>query len=137
MAVLEWEELVVSMVHELPQPVSQETALDGRTVLVGGDPGEVVVQLTQSVASVAEFAVEWQGPNDPVTRPIPFGRIHWRRFESVDTLAILRALIAACRGSRRAKYRVCRLCEKVKPPEAMHDEDVCQACAQERLGIVY
>jgi hypothetical protein len=135
--VLEWEELLASMLHELPQPVSQETTLDGRTVLVAGDPGEVVVQLTRTSASVAEFAVDWEGPNDPVTRPIQFGRILWRRFEGVDALAVLRALVAACRGSRRAKYRTCRMCETLRPPESMHDEEVCQACAQKHLGIVY
>jgi hypothetical protein len=137
MAVLEWEELLVSLTHELPQPVAQETGLDGVTVLVGGDPGEVVVHVTRSSVTVSEFAIEGDGPHHPVTRTILFGRIQWRRLDGVRALEILRALIFEARQSRHGKYRTCRYCEAVKPPESMHDEDVCQACAEEHLGIVY
>jgi hypothetical protein len=137
MAALEWEELLVSMIHELPQPVNQETGLDGATVLVGGDPGEVVVRLTRSSAAVSEFAVQWQGPYEPITRPILFGSIRWRNLDSIHALMILNALILSARESRRAKYRTCRFCETVKPPEWMHADDVCQPCAEKHLGIVY
>jgi hypothetical protein len=137
MAVLEWEELIVSLAHELPQPVAQETGLDGTTVLVGGEPGEVVVRATRSSVAVHEFAVEWQSPHEAVNRPILVGTLRWRRLDGVHALAVLRGLIAAARESRRARYRSCRLCESLKPPESMHDEDVCQACAQRHLGVTY
>jgi hypothetical protein len=130
MAVLEWEELLVSLTHALPQPVEEETALDGSTVLVGGDPGEVVVRVTASSVTVFEFAVRWEGPRSPVTRPIAFGRIRWRRFDSVRALQVLTALILEARESRRAKYVACLSCERLTAPEQMYDGDLCQACAR-------
>jgi hypothetical protein len=134
---LEWEGLLTSVVHELPQPVDQETARDGSVVLVGGDPGEVVVRLTRSAVSVSEYAVEWQGPHDPTVRPIAFGVLRWRRMPEVHTLAALQTLLRAARESRRAKYRTCGYCERSIPPEALHNDQVCQECAQKHLGIVY
>lgn len=127
---LAWEALVASLTHELPQPVKQETALDGATLFVGGDPGEVVVRLTDDVLTVSEFAVEWQGPSMPVTRPIELGRFHWAWLPGVEAMRVLLALIEAARQSRRLKYRLCRICERAKPPEAMHDSEVCQTCAE-------
>jgi hypothetical protein len=137
MAALEWEELLVSMSHELPQPVKQEPGLDGAVILVGGDPADVVVRLTRSSAVVSEFAVDWEGPHEPVTRPIRFGSLRWRQLDSAQALLVLNTLILAARESRRAKYRTCRFCESVKPPEWMHADDVCQACAETRLGVRY
>ena len=134
---LEWEGLLTSVAHALPQPVEQETARDGSVVLVGGDPGEVVVRLTRSAASVSEYAVEWQGPHDPAVRPITFGVLRWRRMSEVDALAALQTLVRAARESRRSKFRTCGYCERSTPPEALHDDQVCQECAQNRLGIVY
>ena len=134
---LEWEGLLASVAHELPRPVEQETTPDGATVLVGGDPGEVVVRLTRSSASVAEYAVEWLGPGEPAVRPIAIGTIRWRRTTEIHALSVLRTLVQAARESRRAKYRVCGYCEKETPPEWLHDERTCQSCAQAHLGVVY
>jgi len=134
---LEWEALVASVVHELPQPVEQEAARDGSLVIVGGEPGEVVVRLTRSTATVSEYAVEWVGPNDPVVRPVTFGTVHWRRMPEVDAILALRTLIRAARDSRRSKYTQCRNCDRMTPPESMHDDEVCQDCARQHLGVVY
>jgi hypothetical protein len=127
---LAWEALIASLVHELPQPVKQETALDGATLFVGGDPGEVVVRLTDAVLTVSEFAVEWPGPGTPATRPVELGRIHWQWLPGVEAMRVLLALIEAARQSRLLKYRRCSVCEQVKPPEWMHDGEVCQNCAE-------
>jgi hypothetical protein len=134
---LEWEGLLTSVAHELPQPVEQETARDGSVVLVGGHPGEVLVRLTGSAVSVAEYAVEWQGPHDPAVRPITLGVLRWRRMPEVPALAALQTLVRAARESRRAKYRTCVYCERITPPEALHDNQTCQECAQKHLGVVY
>jgi hypothetical protein len=127
---LAWEALVASLAHELPQPVKQETALDGATVFVGGDPGEVVVRLTDAVLTVSEFAVEWPGPHTPVTRPIELGRVHWPWLPGVEAMRVLLVLIEAARQSRLSKYRRCGMCEQVRPPEWMYDGEVCQTCAE-------
>jgi hypothetical protein len=133
---LEWEGLLTSVTHGLPQPVEQETARDGSVVLVGGDPAEVVVRITRSAVSVSEYAVEWQGPHDAAVRPVAFGTLRWRRMPEVHALAALQTLLRAACESRRAKYRTCGYCERNTPPEALHDDQVCQECAQKHLGIV-
>ncbi len=126
---LAWEALVASLANELPQPVRQETALDGGTVFVGGDPGEVVVRVTDAVLTVSEFAVEWVGPRTPATRPVEIGRVRWDWLPGVESMRVLLALIEAARQSRRSKYRRCPVCEQMRPPEWMTHEDVCQSCA--------
>ena len=87
--------------------------------------------------TVLEYAVEWEGPHHPVTRPITLGTVNWKQLPGVDTIRVLEALINAARESRRSKYRPCRICEETKPPEGMHDEEVCQRCAEQHLGAVY
>jgi hypothetical protein len=134
---LEWEGLLTSVTHELPAPVEQETVSDGSVVLVGGRPCEVVVRLTRSTATVSEYAVEWQGPHEAVVRPIVLGTLHWRRMPEVHGLAALQTLIRAARESREAKFRTCRFCGTSAPPERLHDEETCQACAETHLGVVY
>jgi hypothetical protein len=126
---LEWESLQVSVTHELPQPVEQDHVRDGSLVLVGGHPGEVIVRLTRLRATVAEYAVEWDGPHDAVVRPITFGTVHWRRMPEVHAILALQTLIRAARDSRRSKYRQCRVCDLLTPPEALTADDECQECA--------
>jgi hypothetical protein len=128
---LEWENLLVSVTHELPQPVEQDHARDGSLVLVGGYPGEVVVRLTRARAVVSEYAVEWDGPHDGVVRPITFGTLHWRRMPEVHAILTLQTLIRAARDSRRSKYRGCSACDRLTPPEALTEEDVCQECGRQ------
>lgn len=125
---LEWEALVVSIAHELPQPVVQESVGDGSIVFVGGRPGEVVVRLTRSTATVAEYAVDSSAPHDATPRPIVFGSVRWRRMPEVHAIASLNTLIRAARDSRRAKYRTCLSCQRPTAPEAMFDADLCMEC---------
>jgi hypothetical protein len=127
---LEWESLLVSMTHELPQPVAQDHVRDGSLVLVGGHPGEVVVRLTRMRATVSEYAVEWRGPQDAVVRPVAFGTVHWRRMPEVRAILALQTLISAARDSRRSKYRRCLVCDLLTPPEALTEDDTCQECAR-------
>jgi hypothetical protein len=125
---LEWESLLTSVAHELPQPVAEEAVRDGSIVLVGGDPAEVVVRLTRSMAAVSEYAVEWDGPQETVVRPILFGTLQWRRMPEVHALASLNTLIRAARDSRRSKYVVCARCERAMPPERMFEDGTCVDC---------
>jgi hypothetical protein len=132
---LEWEALLTSVRHELPQPVAEQAVRDGSVVLVGGDPGEVVVRLTRSVASVSEYAVEWDGPDDLVVRPVLFGSVRWRRMPEIHALASLNALIRAARDARRARYLPCVRCQRATAPERMFEDGVCVECgADGRIG---
>jgi len=125
---LEWEALLVSLRHELPQPVREEAAGDGSILLTGGDPAEVLVRLTRGVATVSEFGVAWAGPNDPVVRPIVFGTVHWRRMPEVHALSCLGSLVRAARDARRAKYEPCGACGRPTAPERLYDDGVCADC---------
>jgi hypothetical protein len=52
-------------------------------------------------------------------------------------MSVVATLIDAARESRLGKFRVCRFCNGRTPPELLHEDDVCQACAQQHLGVVY
>ncbi len=134
---LQWEDLLASVKAALPQPVREETAPDGSFLFTAGEPGEVIVRLTDSSATVSEFAVEWEGPHTPVPKPIRFGRLQWKDIPAERAISLLVSLIDAARESRRSKYRRCHMCDETKPPEWMHGDDVCQDCAQNHLGVVY
>ena len=127
---LEWEQLLVSLRHGLPQPVREDVALDGSTMMIGGDPPEVIVRVTGSSLTVSEFAVEWPGPHDVVPSPVELGTLIWPLLPGVQAMRIVAALIAAARDLRRSTYTECRLCERSLPPEAMRDGEVCLRCAQ-------
>lgn len=129
---LQWEALLTSVRHELPQPVLEEAGRDGSVLLLGGDPPEVVVRLTRSTARVSEYEVEWDGPHDPVARPILFGSVQWRRMPETYCLAALNTLIRAARDSRRSKYVVCASCERATAPEQMLEDGLCPECAASR-----
>ncbi len=43
----------------LPQPIRESEGLDGSLTMVGCDPGEVIVRLTDDELSVSIFSVRW------------------------------------------------------------------------------
>jgi hypothetical protein len=128
---LEWEALLTSVRHELPHPVVEEAVRDGSVVLIGGEPGEVVVRLTRSMATVSEYGVEWNGPDDLIVRPVLFGSVQWRRMPEIHALASLNALIRAARDARRATYRACARCQRLTAPEKMFDDGTCLECEED------
>jgi hypothetical protein len=121
----------------LAAPVREETQLDGSVVMVGGDPGEVIVRVGAAKVSVAVFSIRWEGPHTPVVRPIHFATLSWRRLPASTLMMTLHGLIRAAREVRTAKYRRCERCGEMNPPEWMHDEKTCQSCAEQHLGVVH
>jgi hypothetical protein len=121
----------------LPTAVREEMQLDGSLVLVGGDPGEVVVRVRGSKVWVAVFAVVWNGPHTPVMRPKAIGSLNWRRLPASRLTRGLHNLIESARELRLAKYGKCERCGEKKPPEWMHDDNTCQSCAERYLGVVH
>ena len=117
--------------------IREETQLDGTIVMVGGDPGEVIVRVGRSKVSIALFRVSWDGPHTPVVRPINFATLNWRRLPASTLKMTLHGLIIAVREVRTATYRRCERCGKTKPPEWMHDQQTCQSCAERYLGVVH
>jgi hypothetical protein len=124
-----FEEWLAFISTHLPQPVSQDVAPDGSTYFTGGDPGEVIVRLTRSTVTVWEYALGGEPPNPPVVQPLRVGSVVWRRIPNANALSVVRSLIEAARASRRSKFVLCPGCERHIPPELMHDDEVCQACA--------
>jgi hypothetical protein len=47
----------------LPVPVREATHLDGSLVMIGGDPGEIVVRVSGDKLTVSSVSVRWEGPH--------------------------------------------------------------------------
>jgi hypothetical protein len=131
------EYLLQEILELLPDPVREETQLDGNFVLVGGDPGEVIVRISGSKVSIAVYSVRWEGPHTPVTRPKQLATLKWKRFPAARMMVTLHGLISTAVEIRRAKYRKCERCGETKPPEWIHDKQTCQSCAEKHLGVVH
>jgi hypothetical protein len=132
-----YEELLAFIAAQLTQPVEQQEDDESAIVFTSGDPGEVIVKLTASQVAVAEFAVSWHTPHTPVVEPIAIGIVNWTRISPEATMRAVKALIAAAREARLAKFSECRSCERSLPPEWMHTEDLCQGCAEPEMKIVH
>ena len=59
---MERESLLRELRELLAAPVHEETQLDGSIVMVGGDPGEVIVRVGAAKVSIAVFSVRWNAP---------------------------------------------------------------------------
>ncbi len=104
---------------------------------MGGNPGEVVVQLNNQSIIVSVFAVAWETPYTPVMFPEEYAILNWHEF-SADRLKLrLDELIDSARQRRLSRYRTCEQCGEMKPPEHMHSDEVCQSCTEKHLGIIY
>lgn len=132
-----YEELHAFLAAQLARPVSEDFADDGSVVLTSGDPGEVIVRLTKSTVTVAEYSVRSMGAQAPVVTPIIIGTLRWRRVSPESAMHTVKSLIAAARDSRLAKFRTCETCSERNPPEWMYDDELCQGCAESRFGVVH
>lgn len=121
----------------LPDPIRENEQLDGSLLVVGGDPGEVIVRISGGRVSIAVYSVQWEGPNTPVVRPQHLAALNWKRLPASTTMMTLHGLISAAVELRRANYRKCERCGETKPPEWMHGDTICQSCAEQHLGVVY
>lgn len=131
------DDLLKELKELLGATIREEKQLDGTIVMVGGDPGEVIVRLCRSKVSIAIFRVCWEGPYTAVVRPIDFATLNWRRLPASTLLMSIHSLITTAREVRTATYRQCKRCRKTTPPEWMHDEKTCHSCAERHLGIVH
>jgi hypothetical protein len=123
----------VSLVRQHLSAAQEQVA---SILLSDGDPVEVLVRIEPHAVHVEAPVVEWHG-HTPVrygehVASFPLGNMH-------ETLLgePLAAAIAKARRRRLRRFRTCRFCQTRNPPEWMHATDVCQACAERELGIVY
>jgi hypothetical protein len=134
---LDQEALLDEIKRLLPHPLREETQLDGDVVLVGGDPGEVIVRIKEDILSIAVYSVRWEGSHTPVVRPEDLGTLNWRQLPGSRIIVALHCLIESAVELRRSRYGKCVRCRKVTPPEWMHNENTCQSCAERHLGVVH
>ena len=132
-----FEQLIAYFGSNLPSPVEQQIDPEGSVQFIGGEPAEVVVLLTNSSVFVSQFAGYWETPFKFTARPRRIGVLKWRRLPDNELLNALSALIKGAREARLASFQICQYCERRTAPEWLHDDHVCQACADIHSGAIH
>lgn len=132
-----YEQLLAFLGSHLPAPVDQQTDADGAIQFLGGDPPEVVVLLTSTSVIVFEFDGVWESAFKFAARPRRVGVLKWKRLPETALWTALTALIKGARETRQARFQVCRYCERSTAPEWLHDQGVCQSCAERQSGAIH
>lgn len=132
-----YEQLIAFLGSQLPEPVDQQSEVDGTLQFLAGDPPEVVVFLTGTSVIVSEFSGAWETAFKFVTRPRRIGVLKWRRLPETALWQALSALIKGAREARMSRFQVCQFCEKNTAPEWLHDERICQSCADQHSGAIH
>jgi hypothetical protein len=132
-----YEQLIAFLGSNLPAPVRQTEDENGAIEFSGGDPPEVIVTLTLSSVIVSEFSGVWETPFTFAARPRRVGVIKWRRLPESALWPALSALVKGARDARLDAFQVCAYCGRRTAPEWLHDEGVCQSCADQQRGAVH
>jgi hypothetical protein len=132
-----YEQLIAFLDTNLSAPVDRHETADGTVQFVGGEPADVVVALTQTSVIVSEFAGVWETPFTFSAKPRRVGVIKWRRLAETALFNALQVLIKGAREARLSRFRACRHCGHSTAPEWMHDDLVCQACANQHSGAIH
>jgi len=132
-----FEQLIAFLDSNLPAPVERQEAADGSVQFTGGDPAQVVVSLTDTSVIVAEFAGVWETPMTFAARPRRVGVLKWRRLPETSLFNARTALIKGARDARQSRFQACRYCGNSTAPEWMHDDGVCQSCADQHSGAIH
>ncbi|SRR6266508_6068071 len=132
-----FEQLIAFLGSQLPTPVDQQPSENGSIQFIGGDPAEVVALLTDTSVVISEFAGVWVSPFHFAAKPRRMGVVKWRRLPENALLSAISALIKGARESRLATFQTCQYCRRRTAPEWLHDEGVCQACADQHSGAIH
>jgi hypothetical protein len=132
-----FEQLIAFLGSQLPGPVDQQPGADGSLQFTGGDPAQVVALLTRHSVIISEFAGVWETPFKFTAKPRRIGIVKWRRLPENALLAAIAALIKGAREARLASFQQCQYCAQRTAPEWLHDEGVCQACADQHSGAIH
>ena len=91
----------------------------------------VRVERTDDRVRILVREIHWDGPHTPVST-----WVNADNFPATATEAEANA--AASRVLEDARYfRVCRECEQRNPVGWMHDDRICQGCAEANHGVVH
>ncbi len=132
-----FEQLIAYLGSNLPAPVERQDEDDGTLQFTGGDPPEVVVFLTHSSVIVSEFSGRWESPLKFVVKPRRVGIIKWRRLPENALWSAISVLVKGARDARLASFQTCQYCGHRTPPEWLHEEAVCQSCADRQSGSIH
>jgi len=132
-----FEQLIAFLGSQLPAPVDQQPQADQSIQFIGGDPPVVVALLTHTSVVISEFAGVWETPFSFVARPRRVGIVKWRRIPENALLAAISALIKGARDARLSAFQTCRFCGHRTAPEWLHDEGVCQSCADQQSRRIH
>ena len=132
-----YEQLIAFFGSNLPSPVERQEDVDGSIRFTGGDPPEVVVILTDSSVIVSQFSGVWESPFTFSAKPRRVGVIKWRRLPENALLGAIAALVKGAREARLASFETCQYCGQRTAPEWLHDEGVCQSCADQHSGAIH
>jgi hypothetical protein len=132
-----FEQLIAFLDSNLPSPVDRVEGADGSVQFTGGEPAEVVVSLTDTSVLVSEFAGVWESAFTFAARPRRVGVLKWRRLPETALFNALSVLIKGAREARMSRFQTCRYCARSTAPEWMHDNGVCQACADQQSGAIH
>jgi hypothetical protein len=132
-----YEQLIAFLGSNLPTPVDRQEEVDGAIRFTGGNPPEVIVVLTHTSVVVSQFSGVWESPFTFSAKPCRVGVLKWRRLPESALLAAISALIKGAREERMATFQTCHYCGQRTAPEWLHDEGVCQACADQHSGAIH
>lgn len=132
-----YEQLIAFLSSNLPTPVERQEDVDGSIRFTGGDPPEVVVVLTESSLIVSQFSGVWESPFTFSAKPRRVGVVKWRRLPENALLGAIAALVKGAREARLASFVTCQYCGQRTAPEWLHDEGVCQTCADQHSGAIH
>ena len=132
-----FDQLIAFLESNLPAPVERQEAGDGSMVFTAGEPAEVVVALTDNSVVVSEFAGVWESPFTLAARPRRVGVLKWRRLPETPLFNALSALIKGARDARHSRFQTCRYCGNSTAPEWMHQDGLCQSCADQHSGAIH
>jgi hypothetical protein len=132
-----FEQLIAFLESQLPTPVERQEEADGSLHFAGGEPNEVIVALTETSVIVSEFSGVWETAFKFSARPRRVGVLKWRRLPETALFNALGALIKGAREARHSRFQTCQYCARHTPPEWMHDEQVCLACAEQHSGAIH
>jgi hypothetical protein len=132
-----FDQLIAFLESNLPAPVERQEGADGSMQFTGGEPAQVVVALNDRSVVVSEFAGVWESPFTLAPRPRRVGVLKWRRLPETSLFNALTALIKGARDARQSRFQTCRYCGNRTAPEWMHEDGVCQSCADQHSGAVH
>ena len=110
-----FEQLIAFVGAQLPKPVEEHQTDDGSFIFTGGEPAEVIVQVTESTVLVAAFVAIPEGGDASATEPQPVGELHWRLLPETAVMNALSALDQGLAGS--ASCDLSRL-SRLRPDES-------------------